>query len=181
MEWKGEYNMGEQDHLAWLLYSASTSERILKKRRRNRIAISVLYVAIGILQLAMGLTAVGTFFTVAGVLWYLFWPMYSQYIYKRHYITHTKDLYHGKTDKVSTEITQDFIASYDAGAEIRLQMTEVKELIETGEYFFVRLQSNSALVIPKREINNGDALRTVLQEISARHNVPFLTNLEWKW
>lgn len=65
-------------------------------------------------------------------------------------------------------------------AESKIFVSALECIDETGDYFFVKLKTGEALIIPKSEVPAG-AVKNYLQALSQQLNIPYNSNLNWKW
>ena len=89
--------------------------------------------------------------------------------------------YKNRFDKiVELRITENEIEVKSVAGNTQFYKSQIKNIIETKDYFFIRLQPE-AIVIPKRELENENKVSENLTLLSAELKVEFKKNLEWKW
>ena len=74
------------------------------------------------------------------------------------------------------EIHLDVIVVKNAIGESKIKTSEIKEIDETKDYFFLKISSDDLFFLPKKELTSVDELRTKLKDIGFVINDK--TNLE---
>ncbi|MBE0393546.1 hypothetical protein HNQ02_003156 [Flavobacterium sp. 7E] len=59
-------------------------------------------------------------------------------------------------------------------------MSQIRIIIETQGYFFIRLQPE-AIIIPKRELDNAENTTENLKALARSLNIEYQENLKWNW
>ena len=77
------------------------------------------------------------------------------------------------------EITfnEDSVLAKDFAAESKINNTEIKELIEIKNYFFIKLASGLSFIVPKHAIQNRDEFIKKMSDLGAA----YVNDLVWKW
>ena len=60
-------------------------------------------------------------------------------------------------------------------------MTQIENVTETANYFYLKIKTGGHLIIPKLKINNVDDVREELKSLCAKLSIDFITDLNWKW
>lgn len=178
-----EYKLDENDFLTHQLYIASTSERIRKKRQRNRVIVPLTYFVIGlflyILEDKLGLLI--TFFIIA-IIWYIVYPIWERRHYIGHYRGFIKENYKDRIGRTATlEFTNDFILAKDNGSESKVLTTELEEIIEIPTTILLRLKGGQSIILPKEKISSIDILTTKLKELASHLKIRYKLDDNWKW
>ncbi len=177
-----DYKIDENDFLTYQLYMASNSERIRKRRQRNKVMVPGLYAAMAIVFLFMDKTSLAIIFFIIAVLWYFFYPFYE----RKHHYNHFKGLirenYKERLDRSGTlEINNNFILVKDDGSESKLLTKEIEGIDEIITTIFVRLKTGQAFILPKDKIKDLDLLINRLKELANHLNIVYKTDLNWVW
>ena len=177
-----DFSIDEKDFLTNQLYMASKSDRIRKKRKRNRIILPLIYVAFGILFLFTDKLPLTIIFLIIGLLWYIVYPIYEKRYYIKHYQGFIKDNYKERIGKTSSlEINDDFIIGKDSGSESKILTKELEEINEIPTTIFVKLKTGQSLILPKNKIKNIDLLIIRLKQLASSLNIPYNLDEKWEW
>lgn len=178
-----ELSIEEDDFLAYQLYVASTSERIKKNRRKSRTIIPLLYLAFSILLFFMDdRTTMGIVFFSIAVIWYLGYPYYTAWKYKRHYHAFIREHYQRRFgEKAVLMFESGRIYSQDAASEGWVNVTELDEIVEISSHLFLKLKSGMGFILPKQRIKEQEVLIPYLRKLTNRLQIPYHQELGWKW
>jgi hypothetical protein len=178
-----EYSLDLDDHLTNQLFAASHSERVKKKRQKNKIIVTVAYLAFAGTFLGMNRTYMALLFATFAILWLLFYPLRERKLYVKHFKGYVKDQYQKSIDEILTlTITRDALFAKDtSGTEAKIPTTEIAEISEITPLIFIRLTGNQTFIIPKRKIKKLDTLRSALQQLASGLKISYNTELDWKW
>jgi len=181
---KISYKIKEVDYLTHQLYTASKSKLVKRKR----------FIFWFIVPLAYGLFGYLAYFDFRqydvsyvmgglGIFWLVCYPFYSRWNYKRHYSKHINEHLKGQFDQiVNLELGDEHVSIHDAkGNNSNIAYSSLKEIVELPNHFMVRMESNSSIILPKREFKNIKDLQKFLGLIVTKQNVPFRKELKWKW
>lgn len=178
-----EYNIDENDFLTHQLYIASTSERIIKKRHRNRVIVPLVYFLLGFLLFLLKdqLGLLITFFIIA-IVWYVVYPIWERRQYIRHYKGFIRENCKDRFGRTATlEFTNDFILAKDNGSESKVLTIELEEIIEIPTMFLLKLKGGQSFILPKDKISNTDILTTRLKELATHLSIRYKFDDNWKW
>ncbi len=178
-----QYSLDENDHLLSQLYTASHSARIKNTRQRNRWSICVIYLIVAAAFLGLGYSIAALILAAFAMLWYFLYPFRERKRFISHYTAFIKEHYVHREGKISTLIIdRDFIRTSDTnGNESKISVAEIKEISEIGSYFFIRMKSGPAAIIPKAKIGDVDAVRSALQQLTALLKINYNSELDWQW
>ena len=173
------YQLTNLDFLEYQLYTSSKSELHKKRRFRSRIIIPIIYIVIGIIFTNQnGKYGIGIAFVVFAILWLVFYPMYSKWRYKRHFQKHVEENYKNRINKpVEIDIDENSVNAKDFTSESKINGTELKELIETKDHFFIKLTTDLSLIVPKHSIDNITEFKKRVTELGAE----YIDELNWEW
>lgn len=173
------YQLTNADFLEYQLYTSSKSELHKKRRFRSRIIIPILYLVLGIFFANQnGKFEIGIAFVLFGILWFVFYPMYSKWRYKNHFKKHVEENYKNRINKpVEIDFDENSVNAKDFTSESKINGTELKELIETHNHFFIKLTTDLSLIVPKHSIENQAEFKKRVTELGAE----YVDELNWKW
>ena len=177
-----DFKLDANDYLMHQLYTASKSDRIRKKRKRNRLIVPLVYIVLGLLLLyGDSLTPAVCFFIIA-ILWYLFYPKWDKRRYLKHYEAFIKENYKERFGRVATAVfNNDYIVLTDSGSESKVSTKEIQEIFEIPSSIFVKLKTGEGLILPKNKINNIDRLKDELKQLAAHLNINYSVDSNWQW
>lgn len=173
------YKLTYSDFLEHQLYTSSTSKLHNKKRFKARILIPIIYILLAIFTfIKNNNSSFPLILAAVAVLWFLFYPLYSKWYYKKHFKKHLKENYKNRVNiHVEIYFDADFVNAKDVTSESKIKGTEIKELIETQNHFFLKLKTNLSFIIPKYAIENPD----VFKKVMANYGAAYVNELNWKW
>lgn len=174
-----EYKIEKTDFSSHQLYTASKSEAIKYEIKKVRIRLPIVYLILGLLLFFFADIIFAIIFISIGIAWYIFSPYYLKNKYLRHYEKHIDENFKnriGKTEQLS--IRDDYIESISHLGESKTKITEIEEVNEIKDYFFIKLSSGDSFILPKANINSfSDHILKMISEFNIKHNV----ELDWKW
>ena len=176
-----EFTLTENDYLEHLLFTASKSPGIRKQIRNSVITVTVLFLVVAFLNFITGhVFSMYIFICMSGLSIYLY-PFYIKAIQKRAYKKYLKENFKSRFDENTKLIfDENTIETFDKTGEAKLNLSEIRDIYETGRFFYIRLNYGSNLIIPREKVNELD-VRAELHKICERLNVEFITELNWKW
>ncbi len=173
-----KYKLEEIDFLGFQLFTASKSNRIMKKRRNGWVQLTLLVLIIGIYFYQQDNVFMSGFFGLVGVVTGIFYPKYFNWRYKKHYSNFIKDNYRQRVGEVSIiDITKEYVYSKGKAGESKILLKEIDEVSDTMHHFFLKISSGQTLIIPKREIEDVELLRVELELIGLK----IIDELDWEW
>ena len=173
------YQLTNSDFLEYQLYASSKSKSHKKRRRNNRFIGPIVMLLYGFYMSNKDGNYVGiTISGILGVLWFLFYPIYSKWRYERHFKKHVEESYKNRINKpVQIDSNEDSINAKDYGSESKINGNELKELIETQNHFFIKLMTDVSLVIPKYAVEDKTEFKKRITNFGAM----YINELNWKW
>lgn len=173
------YQLTNDDFLQRQLYASSKSEQHKKTRFRSRASLSIIYVVLGaVLSLSPDKQGLGITFITLGVIWFVLYPIYSRWRYKKHFQKHVKENAKDAINKtVEVSIDETFIEIKDPTGESKLKGSELTELIEIKTHYFIKLTNGSALIVPKHAVTNQEDFKTKIINFGVEH----INELDWEW
>jgi hypothetical protein len=173
------YQLTNSDFLEYQLYASSKSDLHKKRNFRSRILVPLLYIGFGLfLYLKHNSSLVASIFVVIAILWLLFYPKYSSWRYKNHFKKHVEENYKNRINKpVEIDFDESSVNAKDFTSESKISGTELKELIETKNHFFIKLTTDLSLIVPKHSIENQTEFKKRVTELGAK----YVDELSWEW
>lgn len=174
-----EYTLTNDDFLTYQLYASSKSVSQQKKRRNNKILYSIIYVLFGLYLSFRDNNHLGIIiFGVLAVLWYILFPQYSRRKYEKYFQKHVEENYNNRTHKpITIAIEDDYILSKDFVSESKISGSEVVSLIEISNHYFIKLATDSSLIVPKHAIDNQTSFKDEVTALGAT----YINELDWVW
>lgn len=176
------YSLTENDFLQSQLFTASKTKHIKNQRTQSWIAFSLSFFVIGYFFFNTEKDFLFYYFIGVGILSAFLFPLYQKSYYRRHYQKHIAEIFKNRIGQTATiTFTSSSIECFDKTGETKMNLTEIEEIFETGEYFFLKMKSGASLIIPKSKVENTDDLKTELRTLSDNLKVNYTTELNWKW
>jgi len=175
------FNMGHAEVLDGLLFMASKSEQLKKTRKKTRILFLIL-----ILLLTFIFFILNKFFAyilgAVGILFFIFYPNYSRLFYRKYFtkVADTKE-YQSLHGQVDVFLTNEFIESHSVKGEMKYYFSNIENITETKDYFFLKTKTIEYLLFPKSQIENLNELKSYFKNISQEHRIDFMEEMNWKW
>jgi hypothetical protein len=117
-------------------------------------------------------------FVLIAIFWFFLHPIYSRWRYKNHFKKHVAENYKNRINKpVEIDFTENSVNAKDFTSESKIYGTELKELIETKNHFFLKLKTDLSLVVPKHSIENQSEFKKRITELGAE----YIDELNWEW
>lgn len=175
-------SLDENDFLTYQLFQASQSDRIIKKRWRNRVLVPVAYIVLALIGYYNTHFILFIFFAVFAVLWFFFYPYWERIRYINHYKGFIKENYKERTGKSGTvNITKDFIIASEGDNKSNISTKEIANISEISSTIFIKLKSGMSFIIPKNKVNQIEELKNYLKELTKELNVNYINEENWKW
>lgn len=173
------FQLSNEDFITFMLYNSSRSKLQKKRRLRVRILIPVIYICYGIYSFYKNDVSVsGIVFLVIGILWFAFYPFYSRWRSKEYYRKHVEENHKNRVNKtVDITIDENSIKAEDPTSTSIIKGGELKELIETQNHYFIKLNTDQVLLFPKKSIENPAEFTKRITTLGAT----YVNELNWKW
>ncbi|PTB94075.1 hypothetical protein C9994_12420 [Marivirga lumbricoides] len=180
---KYTFSLDESDLLTHQLFLVSTSKAAIWRRRRSWIIIVLTFIVCSGLFYIESNAFLRNYFVLLAFISLIFYPLYSRWKYKRHYLRHIREHFSGTTGKQATiEFQEEFIFESDeTNSESKINYSTIESLNELPNHFIIRLKTGQALVLPKNKIENIDQLHSDLLELTKRLGVELKNHKNWKW
>lgn len=176
------YSIDENDFLTYQLYTASKSERIKKKRQRNKLMVPIFYILLGLYGYFTDRPIVMIIFWSIAVLWFCFYPLYERNRYRNYYKDLIKENYKGRLGQTGTlHFSEDFMLAIEDENESKISTKEIEQFIEISSAVFIKLKSGIFLILPKNKIPQFEQLKSYLMELAEGLNVDYAIEENWEW
>lgn len=174
-----EYQLTKSDHLEYQLYSSSKSDLHRKGRFRSRIIVPIIYILSGLFVAGKtGSVNYAIVFIMIGIIWLAFYPFYSKWRYKRYFQSSIEEKFKNRENTpIELEINEDSVKVKEVDSETTIIGSKLKQLIETKNHFFIKVNTNEALVVPKNAIENEGEFKQHLTAWGAE----YVNELLWYW
>ncbi|MDQ5930073.1 MAG: hypothetical protein QG594_1856 [Bacteroidota bacterium] len=177
-----EYKLDEKDFLTHQLFIASRSERIRKKRQKNKIIIPLIYVAIGLMSFFQDNYSTTIIFFIVAFFWFTMYPLWERRYYKKHYQAFISENYKDKIGRTATlEFDNDFILAKENGSESKVLTKELEEINEISTTIFIRLKGGQSFILPKDKIPRVENIKARLKELATYLNIKYDIDEKWEW
>jgi hypothetical protein len=122
------------------------------------------------------------YFLIFGIISFIFYPFYQRWRYKKYYAKFIADTYKNRFGQiVNVEFTESTIETEDITGESKIHLTEIENVTETANYFYLKLKTGEHIIIPKSKIKSVSELKTTLRQLCIKLNIDFIENLNWRW
>lgn len=176
------FKIDEKDFLRHQLFIASKSNRIKKKRLRNKILVPLIYFVFGVMCFIEKNYFVMFLFFIFGLLWFLIYPIWEKRHYIKHYECFIKENFKERFDKnLILEFSDDFIVAKDDGSESRVSTKEIEDIVEIPSTIFVRLKGGQSFILPENKIVNIDDVKVRLKELAVYLDIKYNFEENWEW
>ena len=109
------------------------------------------------------------------------YPVFKRWSYKNQHRKFIRKTYKNSFGKLYTiHFNNDFIGLQDDSGEAKIKFEEVAEVIETLNYYFLKLKTIHSIIIPKNELEDVDALRKELIEVAGKAHTKFIYDSNWR-
>jgi Ca2+/Na+ antiporter len=168
----------KDDFLQFQLFTASQSPSIAKRRNRNRIMVSLLYVVIALTTFLRGQLNFAVVILVFSGLWFVLYPLYSAWYYKRHYSKHIDEHYKEKIGSSSQlSISCHGLEAEGNAISGSIAFNGMGKLFEIPGYFFLQVETGDYLIFPK----SNEETAEFVQELEKAAGLTREVLEHWKW
>lgn len=176
---KLDYHLTLDHFLEHQLYASNQSASVQKKRQNSRIILAAAYVLLGLIMLSISdRTVLGVVFIVLGLGWFLFYPNYSKWRYKRHYERYIKEHYQSRINvPIELEIHPDYLLSKDKTGESRVNKDEIEALIYLPNIYLIKMKSGVSFIIPQDSVIDQEKWKETFQQIG----IEIKDETAWEW
>jgi hypothetical protein len=175
---KLEYTLDADDFLDFQLFTASKSEGIKKKQKRSWRLLTIWAIIVTVYFVVNKDYFLSFYFALVSIVFGMLYPKYFRWKYKKYYKKFIRANYAQRFGKPETlEFKKDSLFSKDIIGEGEVKLSEVVQLDETGNHFFIMMNNGSSFIIPKNKIGNIERLK---EEFESR-GLTVHNDLNWSW
>ena len=160
------YKLTEEDYIDFNVFHAKNSKAVQKQVTIQRILVPVIYLVLAILvSVVMDIQFFLIFIPVliVNILWFIFYPAYFYRLIKRN---STKMMREGKNVGVLGAhrmiFTEDGLREISPKGEMSISWSGIETFGEDHAGFYLYNSGMSALIIPKKELGNSEAVSRYL-------------------
>lgn len=177
------YSLSETDLLNLQLYFASVDEEAKKQRKKEKFRTLGLSALCGIMLLFDGHYRIYSyFFFGATLLFFIVYPWWSAWFYKRMYKKQISSFFKGKLPyHMTITLGNEHIEIESQKGHSSTNINDLKSIIETEGYFFIMSGQTSSVIIPKSTDEETERIREQLENYAVNSAIPFIRDLNWKW
>ncbi|HYF67437.1 MAG TPA: hypothetical protein VD884_04840 [Ohtaekwangia sp.] len=174
--------LDENDYLTYQLYTASKTPRVKKARTRGWVLTTISFLCLAYLFYDSYNDLLGFYFLIASGLCLVFYPLYSRWRYKRHYLKYIQDTYKNRFEQECTlQINEDSVDIKDKTGELRINTAEIEELNEIRDYYFIKTRTGTSVIISKQKADDPETIKKELKLLVTKKGIKHNIELEWKW
>lgn len=175
---KFEYKIELSDFLEFQLFNASRDPIIQKRKIKGWILLSIACALLAVFSFFSDALFLSIYFVALAIVVAFFYPKYFNWRYKKQYGNFILRNYSKSFGEIaSLEITDQYLLSEDKIENKKIKISEIENISETANHFFLKTTSGMTFILPKREFPIGIDLRKKFAEIK----VPIQDELDWKW
>jgi hypothetical protein len=179
---KFEYYLDENDVLQLYLYTASSSERVRRKRKNGKFKLAVVFFIPFLLALLLKEVSASIIAFVVIVLTYFFYPNYESNEYVRYYQNLITELNpHETGKKIGIEFLEEHIYLSEGQSESKVHFSDIVDFEEIAEQYFIHLRGSKRLVLPKNKFDKKEEFSMAMSAFAMKHSIPQTKNLKWEW
>lgn len=178
-----QVKLSQNDYLKFQLFVASQDDSIIKKRKKSRLSVSIVYACLAILLFLTTSTLFIEFvFLIIAILWYLLYPKYSKYRYEKHYKNHIANHYQNRVDKTSEmQINGNVIFSKGLTGQSEVFINSVESIIEIDTHYFIKIETGESFIIPKALDQLNNDIYGFINRLEELTKLQIIKKLNWKW
>lgn len=172
----------KEDFLLHQLYIASQSDNINKRRRRNKFIFPIIYSIFSIYYFSQDKIGLAIFLGITAVLWFILFPIWEAKYYKTHYNKFIEEHYKNRFNQLcQITFNENEIIVKDLTGESIIYVTELVEIVELQTIVLVRFKSGISLILPKRDHDDLQDIKSFLLTLASRLNINYTVAENWKW
>lgn len=176
------YSLSEEDYLNAQLFLIKSKGTFQKYKKLSFITLIILYIIIIGTSFYFKEDFFGYSMLIIGLLTLVIFPSYLKLSYKEKLRTQLRVYVSEKFDVECTVVLSDeHIRFFSEDCESQIKLQQIGEIVEVGEYFYLKLKVADTLIIPKSPVENIQDLQSELKQIAQKFDITYITNLGWKW
>ena len=179
---KYTYKLEEEDYHTHLLFTISKSSSAIKTRARIRLLMSISLLLFAFISYGNNSSGQTIYFFTLAVLAFFLMPLYTRWSYKKTYLKHVRNYYKDRMSESTTlNFENDSVLISDSQGESIVNFSELDEINELADYYFLKVKSGQSIIVPKRKIENQTELLNTLKKASANHSITWNDEQNWIW
>ena len=176
------YSLTENDFLQHQLFIASKKASIKKQRIKTWLIYSGSMLLLSFLFYQSGDKVMTYYFLIFGIVCLCFFQLYQKWYYKRYYRKFIAENYKNRFGILANiNFTGEYIEMSDITGESKINLTEIENTTETGDYFYLKMRTGGHLIIPKQKLEHVDQVRQELKILCEKLSIDFLDDSKWRW
>jgi len=175
---KLEYILKEKDFIDYHLFSISENKKTRKILNTTKFILVGVFLFIGINMYNRNNVEFAIILGIAAILTLFFFDKLYKSKLRNHFAKIVKNSYANKIgEKQTMEFTPEYIITADNTGEGKTKISEIEQIDETQNNFFIKLSNGSSYVVSKDGIDNLEQIKKKWNEL----NIPISENLDWEW
>ena len=151
-------------------------------RSKAWLAVSLSLFIFGLILFLYSDRYVFYFYAPCSIITILVFPYYHKWRLKKQYVGFVKENYKNNVGKASNLLfDQEHFTHSNTMGESKINYSSIGKMVEISSHFFLILKTGTELIIPKSAFDTVEAIQTQLKAIASTHEIPYATELEWKW
>lgn len=181
-----QYILDKEDFLNFQLFTTSTLESAVRRRRKIRIFVPFIYLALGFwlyFKDQENNYKLTIFLILFAILWYFIFPIFEARSY-RNKLRKFIEVNYKDSLPMSVEMELEKESMYSIGLELenRIFYRDLDNIQETDHYLFVKIaETGQTLIFPKDKITNHQDLSNHFIAIAQNRNLPYAHYGDWRW
>lgn len=172
------YELNENDHLAFQLYLASHTKRIVTQRVLTIVLAPALWLIFALLMRHRIGDSLLVITIAMSALWIILYPVRSHFQYRKFYLRHIRENFSKYLDQKTTlTIAGEFLVSKTDAGESKIRVSEAEKIVETKDHYFVYISKGSALIVKKITPGAND----FILDLCRMTNLSVADDTSWKW
>ncbi len=176
------YKLEEADYHTHLLFTISKSSSAIKTRNRIRFLMTISLILFAVMAYGNHSTGQTVYFSALAILAFFFMPLYTRWSYRKTYLKHVRNYYKDRLSEPTTiTFKSDILLISDSQGNSQVDVTELDEINELENYYFLKVKSGQSIIIPKLKIDNKEELTSTLKELSQNQSIAWNDETSWIW
>jgi hypothetical protein len=176
------YKLEEEDYHTHLLFTISKSSSAIKTRARIRLLMTISLLLFAFISYGNNSGGQTVYFFSLAVLAFFLMPLYTRWSYKKTYLKHVRNYYKDRMSEPTTlNFENDSISIFDSQGESSINFSELDEINDLADYYFLKVKSGQSIILPKKQIENQNELLNTLKKVSSTHSISWNDEKNWIW
>jgi len=176
------YRLTEEDYMNLYMFLVSQTSRFIKQARTNRnigmIAFALFAISFAIKFINIQSIVSLSICILCIIICVLFSKLYFL-LYKSRIRREFKVKYGTIENMMKLAIDKDNFELIDNKGKYSMKTSDILSFTEVSDYFFIQMQKEAFIYIPKNQVQDVDGIKTELQEFSMLYNIPFREKPDW--